>query len=62
MLTPASLTNILKNYAQIIEVKHPKTGKKKLTQIFPRFHQLGVVREVLADVENHGVGNRYLAQ
>ena len=62
VLTPTSLTNILENYAQIIEVKHPKTGKKKLTQIFPRFHQLGVVREVLADVEDHGVGNRYLVQ
>jgi type I restriction enzyme, R subunit len=61
-LAPASLTNILENYAQIIEVKHPKTGKKKLTQIFPRFHQLGVVRELLADVEDHGVGKRYLIQ
>jgi type I restriction enzyme R subunit len=62
VLTPASLTNILENYAQIIEVKHPKTGKKKLTQIFPRFHQLGVVREVLTDVKDHGVGKRYLVQ
>ena len=61
-LTPASLTNILENYAQIIEVKHPKTGRKKLTQIFPRFHQLGVVRELLADVADHGVGKRYLVQ
>jgi type I restriction enzyme R subunit len=61
-LTPASLTNILENYAQIIEVKHPKTGKKKLTQIFPRFHQLGVVRELLGDVEDNGAGIRYLIQ
>ena len=60
VLTPASLTNILENYAQIIEVKNPKTGRKILTQIFPRFHQLGVVREVLSDVEDHGVGKRYL--
>ena len=62
VLTPASLTNILENYAQIIEVKNPKTGKKKLTQIFPRFHQLGVVREVLTDVADYGVGKRYLVQ
>ncbi len=61
-LTPASLTNILENYAQIVEVKHPKTGKKRLVQIFPRFHQLGVVRELLADVAEHGVGKRYLVQ
>jgi type I restriction enzyme R subunit len=62
VLTPASLTNILENYAQIIEEKHPKTGKKKEKQIFPRFHQLGVVRELLADVSDHGVGKRYLVQ
>jgi type I restriction enzyme R subunit len=62
VLKPASLTNILENYAQIIEVKNPKTGKKKLTQIFPRFHQLGVVREILTDVADHGVGKRYLVQ
>lgn len=61
-LTPASLTNILENYAQIVEVKNPKTGKKKLTQIFPRFHQLGVVRDLLADVADHGAGKRYLVQ
>jgi type I restriction enzyme R subunit len=61
-LAPASLTNILENYAQIIEAKHPKTGKKKTTQIFPRFHQLGVVREILADVQAQGVGKRYLIQ
>lgn len=62
VLTPASLTHILENYAQIVEVKHPKTGKKKLTQIFPRFHQLGVVRELLADVAASGAGKRYLIQ
>jgi type I restriction enzyme R subunit len=62
VLTPASLTNILENYAQIVEVKNPKTGKKKLVQIFPRYHQLGVVRQVLADVEDYGVGKRYLVQ
>ena len=62
VLTPASLTNILENYAQVVEEKHPKTGKKKTKQIFPRYHQLGVVRKLLADVEERGVGNRYLIQ
>ena len=62
ILTPAGLTNILENYAQIVEEKNPKTGKKKLTQIFPRFHQLEVVRKVLADVANVGAGKRYLIQ
>ena len=62
MLTPAGLTDILENYAQVVEVKHPRTGKKKRTQVFPRYHQLGVVRQALADVRAHGVGRRYLIQ
>jgi len=62
MLTPAGLTDILENYAQVVEIKHPKTGKKKRTQVFPRYHQLDVVRKALADVRVHGVGRRYLIQ
>jgi len=62
LLTPAGLTNILENYAQIVEEKNPKTGKKKLKQVFPRFHQLEVVRKLLADVASEGAGKRYLIQ
>ncbi|MET3605937.1 type I restriction enzyme R subunit [Sphaerotilus sulfidivorans] len=62
LLTPAGLTDILENYAQIVETKHPKTGKKKRTQVFPRYHQLDVVRQALADVRLHGAGRRYLIQ
>jgi type I restriction enzyme R subunit len=62
LLTPAGLTDILENYAQIVEVKHPRTGKKRRTQVFPRYHQLDVVRQALADVRTHGVGRRYLIQ
>ena len=62
LLTPGGLTNILENYAQIVEEKNPKTGKKKLKQVFPRFHQLEVVRKLLADVEREGAGKRYLIQ
>lgn len=62
VLTPAGLTDILENYAQIVEEKDPKTGKKKRTQIWPRYHQLGVVRQALADVRTVGVGKRYLIQ
>ena len=62
LLTPAGLTDILENYAQIVKVKHPKTGKKKRTQVFPRYHQLDVVRKALADVRANGVGRRYLVQ
>ena len=62
LLTPASLTNILENYAQIVEIKHPKTGRVKRSQLFPRYHQLAVVRQALADVRARGVGHRYLIQ
>ncbi len=62
VLTPAGLTDILENYAQIVEEKDPKTGRKKRTQIWPRYHQLGVVRQALADVRAHGAGKRYLIQ
>jgi type I restriction enzyme, R subunit len=62
ILTPGGLTDILENYAQIIEQKNEKTGKKKRVQIFPRYHQLDVVRKLLADAMWFGVGKRYLIQ
>ncbi|HEX9000064.1 MAG TPA: type I restriction endonuclease, partial [Blastocatellia bacterium] len=62
ILTPGGLTDILENYAQIVEVKNEKTGKKKRVQIFPRFHQLDVVRKLLADAAWFGAGKRYLIQ
>jgi type I restriction enzyme R subunit len=62
ILTPARLTEILENYAQVVEEENPKTGRKKQVQIFPRFHQLEVVRMILADVMEHGAGKRYLIQ
>ena len=61
-LTPPGLTNILENYAQIVEVRNEKTGRKRRVQIFPRYHQLDVVRRALADVGTHGAGSRYLIQ
>ena len=62
ILTPLGLTNILENYAQIVEEKNAKTGKKNRKQVFPRFHQLEVVRKLLADVATNGAGKRYLIQ
>jgi type I restriction enzyme R subunit len=62
VLTPAGLTDILENYAQIVEEKNPKTGKKKRNQIWPRYHQLDVVRKALAHVQANGAGKRYLIQ
>src|SRR4051794_8992185 len=62
VLTPAGLTDILENYAQIIEIKNEKTNRKKRTQVFPRHHQLDVVRKALRDVRTRGAGKRYLIQ
>jgi type I restriction enzyme R subunit len=57
-----SLTNIIENYAQIVEVLDKKTGRKKREQIFPRYHQFDVVRKLLAHVSQHAVGKRYLIE
>ena len=62
VLTPLSLADIIENYAQIFERKDVKTGKVKREQIFPRFHQLDVVRRLLADAKAEGAGRRYLIQ
>ena len=51
-LTPESLTDIIENYAQ-------KVGKK---QIWPRYHQLESVRQLLRDASTKGAGERYLIQ
>jgi type I restriction enzyme R subunit len=60
ILTPLGLTDIIENYAQIVERKDPKTGKVKRDQLFPRFHQLDVVRKLLADAKARGAGRRVL--
>lgn len=61
ILTKPGLTDIIENYAQVVEEKDDK-GRKKLKQIFPRYHQLDVVRNLLADAKASGVGKRYLIQ
>jgi type I restriction enzyme, R subunit len=62
LLTREGLTDILENYAQVVETKDDKTGRKKAVQIWPRYHQLDVVHRLLADVEQRGAGQRYLIQ
>jgi len=61
VLTKSSLTNILESYAQVVEEKD-KQGRKKRKQIFPRYHQLDVVRSLLARAQADGAGQRYLIQ
>ena len=62
VLPRRSLTDILENYAQVVEAKDEKSGRKRRTQIWPRYHQLDVVRRLLADASEHGAGRRYLIQ
>lgn len=62
ILTPSGLTNIVENYAQIVESKNERTGRKLRKQIFPRFHQFDVVRKLLTDAKATGAGKRYLIQ
>ena len=52
ILNPVSLTDIIENYAQ-------KVGD---TQIWPRYHQLDLVRRILTDVKTAGAGQKYLVQ
>ena len=62
ILTPRGLTDILEHYAQVVAQRDDKTGKRKRVQIFPRYHQLDVVRALLAHAAAHGAGQRYLVQ
>ena len=62
VLTREHLTDILENYAKIVETRNEKTGRKTHKQIWPRFHQRDVVRRLLADAANHGAGKQYLIQ
>jgi type I restriction enzyme, R subunit len=62
ILTPLGLADIIENYAQVVERRHPKTNKLQREQIFPRFHQLDVVHALLDDARAHGAGRRKLIQ
>ena len=61
ILAKDSLAGILERYAQVIE-EQDENGKTKRRLIFPRYHQLDLVRTLLADVKVHGAGRRYLVQ
>jgi type I restriction enzyme R subunit len=62
ILTLDGLADILENYTEIVEEIDRKTGRKKRVLIFPRYHQLDVVRKLLAHSEQHGAGHRYLVE
>lgn len=69
ILTKDSITNIIQNYVQLIEEESEKIlpdGKIKKEKvkkmIFPRYHQLDSVRNLLTDAKENGAGRRYLIQ
>ena len=62
ILTKLKLSRIIENYAQVVIEEDPETRKKKVKQIFPRYHQLNCVERLLADVQANGIGLRYLIQ
>ena len=62
VLTKDSLVNIIENYAQVVVTKDEKTKRSRREQIWPRYHQLDVVRRLLADTSDKGAGLRYLIQ
>jgi type I restriction enzyme R subunit len=70
ILTPESLLDILENFTHIsVETEKyfdSKLGKvvekKKELLVFPRYHQLDVIRKLRNEVKREGVGHNYLIQ
>jgi len=62
ILPRRSLSNIIEQFAKFTVEKDKKTGKERKALFFPRYHQLDVVRGILADSKQHGVGQTYLIQ
>jgi len=62
VLNKDSFLDILNKFIQLEEKKDKKTGAVKQKLIFPRYHQLDVVRNILADAKANGSGKNYLIQ
>ncbi len=68
VLAADSLLEILQRFMHL-EVKERQVGSdkgvrtvRKETMIFPRYHQLGAVRKLVAHAKAHGAGRNYLIQ
>jgi type I restriction enzyme R subunit len=62
VLSKSSLSNIIEKFALLFEEKNEETGKISRKQIFPRYHQITSVKQMLADTKAKGVGGKYLIQ
>ena len=61
VLKKDSLIDIIRRFIHLKKETN-ETGKVKETIIFPRYHQLDVVRKLIADVKENGTGENYLIQ
>ena len=70
ILTPTSLLDIIENFALFThetesvwsDEKNKVIKEKKPVLIFPRYHQLDVIRKLKSQVSEDGVGKNYLVQ
>ena len=62
ILQKESLSDIIENYAQVVKKKDEKTGKDKISVVWPRYHQLDVVRKLLKSTRENSIGQRFLIQ
>ena len=62
VLAKDSLSNIIERFAQVVVERDADTQETAKQLIFPRYHQLKVVRSLLAHAKENGVGQRYLIQ
>ncbi len=70
VLNPNSLLDIIENFAHVSNEKEYYFNKTKQTvdtkkfdvQIFPRYHQLELIRNLKKQIKNDGAGNNYLIQ
>ena len=62
VLAKRSLADIIENFAGIIEERDARGRITARKPIFPRYHQLDVVRSLCTDATERGAGERYLIQ
>lgn len=60
IFTPKSIANIIQHFVRFDGKETDPLNKKTL--YFPRYHQLDVVRKLIADASKNGVGQTYLIQ
>ncbi|HHB82842.1 MAG TPA: type I restriction endonuclease subunit R, partial [Devosia sp.] len=60
VFTRESLANIIQHFVRLDGA--PKDPLAKRTLFFPRYHQLDVVRKLIAHASEHGAGQTYLIQ